>query len=375
MISRFPSLFSKTCLQVHNCTKCRQCLPGCFHQERAPKDGETCSEVLLAVPCCAGTLVSQRVPCRGPSGPVVNELIGDRRGVGHASAPMGSVGDLQTAGHALALPWSTGEAEREPVCDQHGVGHASAPKGSVGDLQMAGQASELPRSTGSAECRLPGSANKARDRLFAYLNGQQVGIGSEELMGEWWSNPNRGDDHMSDLMHISCTDNEPNDIDNTLMQISISGSADLQRQIRLLCREYGDIFSPTVRAEPVKVPPLSMMVDRSKWAGKKNRGTPSFLTRDKDVDLRKQSALLESLGVIEKSTASEYSQVHLVRKPDNGWRLCIDFKNLNDATESLETWPFQNIPIMVDRVTRQRPRLYGKMDMTSGFFQAAIDER
>jgi hypothetical protein len=57
LISRFTSLFSETCLQVHNCTKCRQCLPGCFQQERAPKDGETCSEVLLAVPC-AGTLVS-----------------------------------------------------------------------------------------------------------------------------------------------------------------------------------------------------------------------------------------------------------------------------------------------------------------------------
>ncbi len=79
--------------------------------------------------------------------------------------------------------------------------------------------------------------------------------------------------------------------------------------------------------------------------------------------------------MIDKSTASEYSQVHLVRKPDQSWRLCIDFKNLNDATESMETWPLQNIPIMIDRVTQHRPRLYGKMDMTSGIFQAAIDER
>ena len=88
LMSRFPSLFSETCLQVHNCTKCRQCLPGCFQRERAPKDGETCSEVLLAVPC-AGALVNQRVPCRDPGGPVVNELICDRRGVGQASAREG----------------------------------------------------------------------------------------------------------------------------------------------------------------------------------------------------------------------------------------------------------------------------------------------
>jgi hypothetical protein len=84
---------------------------------------------------------------------------------------------------------------------------------------------------------------------------------------------------------------------------------------------------------------------------------------------------VESLGVIEKFTASEYSQVHLVCKPDNSRRLCIDFKNLNDATQSMEIWPLQNIPIIVDRVTHHRPRLYGKVDMTSGFFQTAVDKR
>jgi hypothetical protein len=41
----------------------------------------------------------------------------------------------------------------------------------------------------------------------------------------------------------------------------------------------------------------------------------------------------------------------------------------------METWPLQNIPILLDRVTQHRPRLNGKVDMTSGFFQTAIDER
>jgi hypothetical protein len=91
-ISKFPSLFSETYLQVHNCTKCRQCLPGFFQHECTPSDGETHSEVLLAVPC-AGTLGDQRVPCRGPGGPVVNELICDRSGVGQASALQGPVSD------------------------------------------------------------------------------------------------------------------------------------------------------------------------------------------------------------------------------------------------------------------------------------------
>jgi hypothetical protein len=51
-----------------------------------------------------------------------------------------------------------------------------------------------------------------------------------------------------------------------------------------------------------------MIVDSDKWKDKRNRLSPRFLTRDKDADLRKQTALLETLGVIEKSTASEYSQ-------------------------------------------------------------------
>jgi hypothetical protein len=121
------------------------------------------------------------------------------------------------------------------------------------------------------------------------------------------------------------------------MQINITGSTNLQKSIRLLCSKYIDIFSHTVREEPARVPPLFMKVDIDKSKDKRNRLSPRFLTRDKDADLRKQIALLESLGVIEKSTASEYSQVHLVRKSDQTWRLCIDFKNLNDATESMET--------------------------------------
>jgi hypothetical protein len=133
---------------------------------------------------------------------------------------------------------------------------------------------------------------------------------------------------MSDLVPLRCdVKTKTIDSDETLMQINITGSANLQKSIRLLCSEYIDIFSPTVRhEEPARVPPLSMKVDIGKWKDKRNRLSPRFLTRDKDADLRKQIALLETLGVIEKSTASEYSQVHLVRKPDHTWRLCIDFK-------------------------------------------------
>jgi hypothetical protein len=53
LITNFSYLFSESNLQVHNCTKCRQCLPKVFLKENSPSSGETQSKVLLAVPCAS----------------------------------------------------------------------------------------------------------------------------------------------------------------------------------------------------------------------------------------------------------------------------------------------------------------------------------
>ncbi len=41
LLTTFSYLFGESNLQVHNCTKCRQCLPKVFQQESSPSDGET----------------------------------------------------------------------------------------------------------------------------------------------------------------------------------------------------------------------------------------------------------------------------------------------------------------------------------------------
>ena len=46
--------------------------------------------------------------------------------------------------------------------------------------------------------------------------------------------------------------------------------------------------------------------------------------------------LLE-LEVIEPSRATEWSQVHLVRKPSNFWRFTVDFRNLKKVISN-EGW-------------------------------------
>ncbi len=119
--------FSERNLQVHNCTKCRQCLPKVFQQESSPSDGETQSKVLLAVPC-VGALNLLREPCGVPDGSVV-------------------------------------EARR---CVQPG-GHASVPQGLICGRKMSDLAPALSGTTGLAECGLHVMVKQARDRQFEYL--------------------------------------------------------------------------------------------------------------------------------------------------------------------------------------------------------------
>ncbi len=89
LITNFSYLFSESNLQVHNCTKCRQCLPKVFQQESSLLDGETLSRVLLAVPCVSA-LNLLREPCGVPGGSVVEARRCDQPG-GHASVPQGLV--------------------------------------------------------------------------------------------------------------------------------------------------------------------------------------------------------------------------------------------------------------------------------------------
>ncbi len=70
---------------------------------------------------------------------------------------------------------------------------------------------------------------QAHDRQFEYLNAQQVAL-EDENGDKFWSNPQRGHDpnEMLDLVPLRC-DVKINiiDSDETLMEINITGSADL----------------------------------------------------------------------------------------------------------------------------------------------------
>jgi hypothetical protein len=78
-------------------------------------------------------------------------------------------------------------------------------------------------------------------------------------------------------------------------------------------------------------------------------------------------------NVIAKSQATEYSQVLLTPKPNDKWRFCIDFQELNLYTKSMG-WPIPNIKLLLKNIGDQRPKFFGVMDCTSGYHQAPLSK-
>jgi hypothetical protein len=100
-----------------------------------------------------------------------------------------------------------------------------------------------------------------------------------------------------------------------------------RKQIFDLCEEFRDIFSNELDETPAIVPPFDWKVDETKWKVRANRAPPRPQTTANQADIVIQIKTLSQQGIIEKSQASHYSQIHMVPK------LCVKFRNLNDCTE------------------------------------------
>ena len=156
-------------------------------------------------------------------------------------------------------------------------------------------------------------------------------------------------------------------------KVNIFGNDELKSKLKSLTSEFRDIFSETVRDKPADVPPMEIRVDPEKWHTNKNRGPPRPQSEVRRAAIEKQIKLYKDLKVVEESLASEYSQIHLVPKPEpNTWRFCLDYIRLNAATVGEERHPIPNIPHMLQRIGSKKAKVFGTMDMTSGYHQAPL---
>ena len=162
--------------------------------------------------------------------------------------------------------------------------------------------------------------------------------------------------------------------DDILDLITIDGPPELRSRLRTLCEEYREIFSTSVRKEPAKVPSMKFTVDEAQWSHKRSRLPARKQPLDKQKEIYAQLKKLLELDIIEVSTASEWSQVHMVPKPNtiNEWRMTIDFVKLNEATKGGEGWPITLIDALFQRLGDRKHKYFGVLDLTQGYFQGAL---
>ena len=143
--------------------------------------------------------------------------------------------------------------------------------------------------------------------------------------------------------------------------------------LRTLLRRFEKVFQHTLNREPAKLPPLELNVNDSKWKVPPNRRAARFQSTLKNQEIQLQVEKMLDMHLIRPSQNAEKSQVVLAKKPDGSWRFCIDYRTLNEATESMG-WPIPNIPQMLQRIGAKRPKYFCVMDLTMGFFQAPLAE-
>lgn len=153
----------------------------------------------------------------------------------------------------------------------------------------------------------------------------------------------------------------------------IQGSPELQQQIKELCMEFQDIFSTKLKPKSADIPPYEIVCDLHKWQTNKNRAPARIQSQAKQAETIRQINDMVANNVIQKSQATAYSQVLLVPKPNNKWRFCVDYRNLNNCCEK-PGWPIPNIKLMVQRIGSQTPKpiIFGKVDFTSGYHQSPL---
>jgi hypothetical protein len=161
------------------------------------------------------------------------------------------------------------------------------------------------------------------------------------------------------------------DVSTDISKIQIYGSEEFRKKALALCQEFGDIFASTVDAAPAKVTPLTLEIDENKWLQPRNRLPARPQGREREMEIDRQVQEMLYLGIIQPSQAEAYSQVVLVKKPNNRFRMCIDYRSLNECMARME-WPIPLIASMLRNIGSKKAKLFAVMDLTSGYHQMPL---
>ena len=155
------------------------------------------------------------------------------------------------------------------------------------------------------------------------------------------------DDGIDMLLRDNPYDNIINKENNNknINSIKLFGSEELQSKLRTeILDVYTQTFQTELMSEPAVMPEFDLRLNtNNNWfSNSKNKQPARKQTSAKDEAIQDFVTKALKAGIIEESQATSWSHVHLTPKPNGRWRFCIDYRSLNQNTESLGL-PIPNI--------------------------------
>ena len=99
---------------------------------------------------------------------------------------------------------------------------------------------------------------------------------------------------------------------------------------------------------------------------------PYRLPQAKYDEMKRQVETLHEKGIIRPSTSNWSSNVLLVKKKDNTWRMCIDYRDLNRKTKNVDPYMLPRIDDTLDQLGNAK--YFCTLDLISGYHQVELTE-
>ncbi|XP_071926629.1 uncharacterized protein [Coffea arabica] len=128
---------------------------------------------------------------------------------------------------------------------------------------------------------------------------------------------------------------------------------------------------PKVFQEPAQLPPNRRLDHQIplKPRGQAFKMKPYRYPHSPKIEIERQITNMLKSRIIKPSNSPYASPVQLVKKKDNTWHFCVDYRHLNDLTVN-DRYPIPNIDKLLDEL--YGARFFSKIDLRSGYHQIRV---
>ncbi|KAJ0818857.1 putative nucleotidyltransferase, Ribonuclease H [Helianthus annuus] len=187
------------------------------------------------------------------------------------------------------------------------------------------------------------------------LHGLSLGLSSPAALQQWLA--------MDEGLNSSLS----GDLSTQSKNAPPSLPMDQQQELSLLLSTFDSIFQSPTSLPPVRAHDHGITLSSTEPICVRPYRYPHV----QKTEIERQVQELLSLGMIRPSKSAYSSPVILVRKKDNSWRMCVDYRALNNATVP-DKYP---IPVVEELIDELHGALYfSKLDLKSRYNQIRMRE-